>query len=31
MTDGLVLLGAWAQLLFLVGLFLHFVLRTRER
>jgi hypothetical protein len=30
MTDGLVLLGAWAQLLVLVGLFLHYALKSRE-
>jgi hypothetical protein len=29
MTDGLVLLGAWAQLLLLIGVFLHYVLKAR--
>jgi hypothetical protein len=29
MTDGLVLLLAWAQWLLLVGLFLHYALRAR--
>jgi hypothetical protein len=29
MTDGLVLLAAWAQLLLLVGVLLHYVLRSR--
>lgn len=30
MTEGLVLLLAWAQLLLLVGLFLHYALRSRR-
>lgn len=30
MTDGLVLLAGWAQLLLLVGVFLHYVLRARS-
>jgi hypothetical protein len=30
-TEGLVLLAAWAQLLLLVGLLLHFVLRPGGR
>jgi hypothetical protein len=30
MTDGLVLLAAWAQLAVLVGVFLHYALRSRE-
>jgi hypothetical protein len=29
MTDGLVLLAAWAQLLLLVGILLRYVLRSR--
>jgi hypothetical protein len=29
-TEGLVLLGAWAQLVLLVGLFLHYALKARE-
>jgi hypothetical protein len=31
MTDGLVLLAAWAQLLLLVVVLLRYVLRSRER
>jgi hypothetical protein len=30
-TEGLVLLAAWAQLAFLVGVFLHFALKSRHR
>jgi hypothetical protein len=29
-TEGLVLLAAWAQLALLVGVLLHYVLRSRE-
>jgi hypothetical protein len=29
-NEGLVLLASWAQLLLLVGLLAHFVLRARE-
>jgi hypothetical protein len=29
-NEGLVLLGAWAMLLGLVGLLLHYVLRSRQ-
>jgi hypothetical protein len=31
MTEGLVLLAAWAQWLLLVGLLLHFVLKPTDR
>jgi hypothetical protein len=31
MSEGFVLLGAWAQLGLLVWAFLHFVLQSRER
>jgi hypothetical protein len=31
MTEGLVLLAAWAQYLLLLGLLLFFVLRGRKR
>jgi hypothetical protein len=31
MTEGLVLLAAWAQLALLTGLFLHYALKARDR